>query len=305
MQKCGTLSGSGIKRFCEWEWEFSADMKSEGDTVVVLGFKKAEPKKSEVGPMKIHHLNCGVLHAPPNPQASCHCLLLEGSDCLTLIDTGIGLQDIAYPLERIGQTVIDAAGFQFHEELTAARQIERLGFRPEDVTDVVLTHADPDHAGGLADFPGAAVHISGEELARLEIGHWRYSPAQFLHQPRWVTHPPAVGRWFGLEARPLPLSTGGEVLLVPLFGHTLGHCGVAVRDRSRWLLHVGDAYYLRVELSTDDHPVSALAALRADDDVLRRASLAELRRLGRDHGAEIEMFGYHDFTEFSPDTLED
>jgi len=28
------------------------------------------------------------------------------------------------------------------------------------VTDVVLTHADPDHVGGLADLPHARVHLS-------------------------------------------------------------------------------------------------------------------------------------------------
>jgi glyoxylase-like metal-dependent hydrolase (beta-lactamase superfamily II) len=83
-----------------------------------------------------------------------------------------------------------------------------------------------------------------------------------------------------------------------LFGHTLGHCGVAVRIGDRWLLHVGDAYYLRVELSTDNHPVSALATMRADDDVLRRESLAFLRFVAQEHGTEVDLFGYHDFTEF-------
>ncbi|HVL15236.1 MAG TPA: MBL fold metallo-hydrolase, partial [Gemmata sp.] len=89
-------------------------------------------------------------------------------------------------------------------------------------------------------------------------------------------------------------------LLVPLFGHTLGHCGVAARAGDRWLLHAGDAYYLRVELDRDDHPVSALAAQRADDDATRRQSLDHLRRLARDHADRIDLVGYHDFTEFPP-----
>ena len=88
--------------------------------------------------MKIHHLNCGILHVPPNPTAACHCLLLEHQGQLALIDTGIGLQDVARPLERIGQPAILAAGFQFHEHLTAARQVEMLGFSAVDVTDIVL-----------------------------------------------------------------------------------------------------------------------------------------------------------------------
>jgi glyoxylase-like metal-dependent hydrolase (beta-lactamase superfamily II) len=255
--------------------------------------------------MKVHHLNCGLLHAPPGPRAACHCLLLEHGGRLALIDTGIGLQDIAHPLERVGQPAIDAAGFHFHERLTAARQVERLGFRAADVTDIVLTHGDPDHAGGLADFPAAAVHVSVEEHAHLGSGHWRYSAAQFAHRPRWVIHPSSDGRWLGAEARPLPPLAGAEAYLVPLFGHTWGHCGVAVWAGGRWLLHVGDAYYLRPELSTDDHPVSELASLRADDDAMRRESLAVLRRLARDHGGEVELFGYHDFTEFPPGSAPD
>lgn len=248
--------------------------------------------------MKVHHLNCGILHAPPGPEAACHCLLIERIGRLALIDTGIGLHDIAFPIERIGQAAIDAAGFQFHERLTAARQVERLGFRTQDVADIVLTHGDADHAGGLADFPAASVHVSAEEHAQLGVGDWRYSPAQFAHGPRWITHSKSNSKWFGVEARPLMLAVGIEVFLIPLFGHTVGHCGVAVRVGDSWLLHVGDAYYLRDELSTDDHPVSVLATQRAADDSQRRVSLAVLRHLRQSQAAAIEMFGYHDFAEF-------
>lgn len=248
--------------------------------------------------MKIHHLNCGVLHAPPSPQASCHCVLLESEGRLILIDTGIGLKDIANSLERVGQTAIEAAGFQFHESLTAARQIERLGFQTADVTDIVLTHGDRDHVGGLADFPAARVHISEEEYSRLGSGHWRYSPSQFVHQPHWVTHATSSKRWFGLEARPLDLLSGVDVHLIPLFGHTFGHCGIAIQDSEGWLLYVGDAYYLSAELLNDDHPVSILAAQAADDDLQRQASLYALRQLTVKHNSEVSMFGYHDFGEF-------
>jgi len=248
--------------------------------------------------MKIYHLNCGILHAPPGPPASCHCMLVEHGGRVVLLDTGIGLQDISNPLERVGQPAIEAAGFQFHEPLTAARQLESLGYQVSDLSDIVLTHGDPDHSGGLADFPTARVHISKEEHSQIGSGHWRYSSAQFSHGPQWVTHSSSSERWFGLEARPLNLFPGHETFLVPLFGHTLGHCGVAIQEKDQWLFFIGDAYYLRVELSTDDHPVSLLTAQRADDDHQRRVSLTDLRRLTRDHATDIEMFGYHDFTEF-------
>lgn len=248
----------------------------------------------------IHHFNGGTLHVPPGPKAACHCLLLEDPRGLALVDGGIGLLDGRDPVGRIGRPIIDAAGFQFNEAETAVRQVERLGFRPADVVDIVLTHADPDHAGGLADFPHARVHLSAEEHAALAAGDSRYVPAQFAHGPKWHPHPPAARRWYGLEARPVALGFDSEVLLVPLFGHTAGHCGVAVRQGPRWTFYVGDAYYLRAELATDDHPVSALARARAVDDTRRQTSLDHLRRLARDHGDEIDLFGYHDFGEFPP-----
>ncbi|SFI08548.1 MBL fold metallo-hydrolase [Planctomicrobium piriforme] len=247
----------------------------------------------------IHHINCGTLLVPGYPTVVCHCLLLEENGELALIDSGIGLLDVRNPVERLGQQLIDLAGFQFNEADTAVRRIESLGFSPSQVRHIVLTHCDPDHAGGLADFPDAQVHVAQEEFDHLARGHWRYVPRQFEHHPRWQKYRSSPHIWFGLQARPVALGFSTEVLLIPLFGHTLGHCGVAVQQGDRWLLHVGDAYYLRAELTDDNHPVASLAAQRADDDQLRRASLAELRRLFHEHGDQIDMFGYHDISELA------
>lgn len=249
----------------------------------------------------IHHINCGSLLVPRYPTVVCHCLLLQEGERLALIDTGIGLYDVRNPVGRLGQPLIDMAGFQFHESDTAVRRIESLGFSPADVRHIILTHGDPDHAGGLADFSNADVHISEEELAHVSSGHWRYVATQFAHGPRWKTYGHSARRWFGLEARSVDAGFSSEVLLIPLFGHTLGHCGVAVQHGDRWLLHAGDAYYLRAELTRDNHPVSQLAAQRADDDEQRQTSLEQLRRVVRDHSDEVEIIGYHDLGELPAD----
>jgi hypothetical protein len=61
----------------------------------------------------IHHINCGTLVVPSYPTVVCHCLLLAEGEQLALVDTGIGLADIRSPVERLGQPLIDMAGFQF------------------------------------------------------------------------------------------------------------------------------------------------------------------------------------------------
>src|SRR5207245_5655496 len=39
-----------------------------------------------------------------------------------------------------------------------------------------------------------------------------------------------------------------DILMIPLPGHTLGHCGIAVRAKDKWLLHAGDAYFFHGQL---------------------------------------------------------
>ena len=247
--------------------------------------------------MKVHHINCGTLRVANYPTVVCHCLLIEDPHGLALVDTGIGLLDVKNPVERLGQPLIDLAGFQFNEHDTAVRRIEKLGFSTSDVRHILLTHGDPDHAGGLADFRNAKVHLAEEELASIMSGHPRYVAGQFEHHPQWQTYRQNEEEWFGLPARPTALGFSEQVLLIPLSGHTAGHCGVAFQQGDEWLLHAGDAYYLRVELSAEQHPVSALAAQRADNDEARRSSLSKLRRLLAEHGDEVEIFGYHDISE--------
>lgn len=245
----------------------------------------------------IHHINCGTLVVAGYPTVVCHGLLLQEGDRLALIDTGIGLKDVQNPTGRLGQALIEMAGFQFRESDTAVRRIVALGYSAGDVRHIVLTHGDPDHTGGLADFPDAEVHLSREEHASITAGQERYVAPHFAHGPGWRTYGRSTGQWYGLEARSVDLGFSSEVLLIPLFGHTLGHCGVAVQQGDRWLLHVGDAYYLRAELTVADHPVSAFAASRAESDEQRRMSLEQLRRVARSHGDTVDMIGYHDISE--------
>jgi glyoxylase-like metal-dependent hydrolase (beta-lactamase superfamily II) len=265
--------------------------------------------------MRIHHLSCGSLcpHGGrlvggqggllSRADVVCHCLLIESSDGLVLVDTGFGSEDARNPTQ-LGQPF--RALLQPRPRLaeTAIAQVEGLGFAAADVRHVVVTHLDVDHAGGLPDFPDAEVHVLAPELAealhpslrerRRYVGgvHWK-------HGPRWVEHRSEQGgeRWLGFESVRILPGLDAEVALIPLLGHSRGHTGVAVHTGERWLLHCGDAYFNHGEVAT---PPTCPAGLRlfqrvlATDNGARTANAARLRELAASHGDEVSLFCSHD-----------
>lgn len=235
-----------------------------------------------------------------------HCLLVETADGLLLVDTGFGTADVADP-GRLGRSFLAATRPGLSLAGTALHQVRALGYDPRDVRHIVVTHLDVDHAGGLGDFPKAQVHVFADELRAARARATRnerdrYRPAQWAHNPRWVEHEAKGEPWHGFEAARSVTGSVPEVLLVPLPGHTRGHCGVAVRDGDGWLLHAGDAYFSRadVDLAGARSPLglTAFQRLLATDNRARLHNRERLRELRRERGGEVRMFCAHDPYEF-------
>jgi glyoxylase-like metal-dependent hydrolase (beta-lactamase superfamily II) len=191
---------------------------------------------------------------------------------------------------------------------TALRQVADMGFRPSDVRHIVPTHLDLDHAGGICDFPDAAVHVFADELRaashRSTLGERnRYRKAQIAAVKKWAAVEEDGESWLGFSAvRAIP-GTRDEVLLVPLPGHSRGHCGVAVRRADDWLLHCGDAYFHHSEVDPDGD--AAPKGLRFFESVVefdgaqRRANQARLRELARLALGEVKLICSHDMADFA------
>lgn len=270
---------------------------------------------------RITHLDCVTMCPPAGrltdgrpgargaAELSCHCLLVELGDRLVLVDTGLGLLDVRYPRPRLSRLFLDVLHRpRLRESDTAVKQLEQLGYRPEDVTDIVLTHLDCDHAGGLDDFPRARVHLLETERRAAEaqktfLDRQRFRPQQWSSAPRWITYEPRGETWFGFDAvrnlRGLP----PEILLVPLAGHTLGHAGVAIRTGSGWYLHCGDAYFHRGEM--DPRKRRCTPGLRLYqwlmevDREQRLGNQRRLRELVKTHGGKVKVFCAHDVVELA------
>ncbi|RBO85627.1 MBL fold metallo-hydrolase [Nocardia puris] len=267
--------------------------------------------------MRIHHLDGGTMRpfggglldgAPGLLRRAamvCHCLLLEFDDRLALLETGMGEQSVHRPADWLGRRFVTLTRPVLDPDRTLVRQIEALGYRREDVRDIVLTHLDLDHAGGLADFPRATVHVYDEELRAFQGAHtaqerFRYRAAQFEHGPRWRSYADTGTEWFGFEAvRDLESLPG--VLLVPLAGHTRGHTGIAVDTGAGWLFNAGDAYFHPGQLLPTPRQPLGITLFERGVETLpgpRRANQHRLRELVRDHGDEVRIFSAHNAAEF-------
>jgi glyoxylase-like metal-dependent hydrolase (beta-lactamase superfamily II) len=208
--------------------------------------------------VRVHHLSCGTLcpfgkrliagaGGMGRTEIVCHCLLIEAGGELVLVDTGFGSQDAAHPYRRLGAAVNLAIQPKPRIEETALARVRELGLDRADVRHIAVTHLDFDHAGGLADFPDAQVHVFGAEQ-RIALDpplreRLRYRSPHFAHGPKWTTYETGGDRWFGFESIRLIEAVDAEIALIPLEGHTKGHCAVAVREDDGWLLHCGDAYF--------------------------------------------------------------
>lgn len=89
-----------------------------------------------------------------------------------------------------------------------------------------------------------------------------------------------------------------DAKLIPLHGHTAGHCGVAYRENGKWSLHAGDSYFDHKMNFLAHAPGLPLEIAFQTDYANRVATLAKLRELRLAHSEEIQMFCTHDQSEY-------
>ncbi|MGF0327920.1 MBL fold metallo-hydrolase (plasmid) [Gordonia rubripertincta] len=233
----------------------------------------------------VHHLNCGTFTPVGIPECVTHILAVEFDHGLVLVDVGLGRQDVAHPIRGLGQA-LRAVRPRLRSADTAVQQLAGLGFAAGDVAGIVATHLDYDHISGALDFPAAPVHLTVTELfaaaSRPGIrGRIRYRPHHLTSiTSRAHTYAPA-------EAVPVmnfhghPLTEAGDLVLIPLPGHTAGHAAVAIRDphrRDRWLIHAGDAFLHHTALtSTADPSMDRVERMLAMDPSTLTRNHAALR----------------------------
>lgn len=153
-------------------------------------------------------------------------------------------------LKRAGRLVVFDAGSGPNFMDTAGKLVENLaeaGVDPAAVTDVVFTHAHPDHIWGVIDdfdelvFANAQYHIG-----QAEHDFWSAPDAlQAVSADRQNFVAGAQGRFEAIRDRLGFLKAGAEVLpgveAVATPGHTPGHMSYIIHSGADQIVVIGDA----------------------------------------------------------------
>jgi glyoxylase-like metal-dependent hydrolase (beta-lactamase superfamily II) len=227
----------------------------------------ARPRSLEVAGWRLSLLALAALHAPrrwidpgapPDELAwlPCHALLCERADEVVLVDCGLGVFEDVFGVEV--------------RTVPLAEALASAGCAPERVGTVVLTHFDPDHAGGILRgrypdalepaLPAARVVVLDADAARAEpdADHVDRLLACLVDAEvdvRQAGDDGAVAAGMRLRAAP---------------GHRASHACVEIAGGGERFVFLADALHARDHVEQPDHdarhdsdPALALATRRA------------------------------------------
>lgn len=198
------------------------DVVSDGSLTLPAGFIFDPMPKDALAPiLEKYELSQDVLTPP------CNVTLLRQGNRTVLFDVGSG-PDFA-PNSGI---ILDS--------------LDALGVAPEDVTDIVFTHAHPDHLWGLLDdFDDPLFTEARYMIGQSEWDYWMNpNTVDEIGEARASFAVGAARRLSMIEDSVTFFNDGDEILpgvaARATFGHTPGHMAMEVRNGSESVMILGD-----------------------------------------------------------------
>lgn len=185
-------------------------------------------------------------------RASLQNYLIDTGSEVILVDTGF---TDAVPEGAPAEDALGFMGYVISDYLTA---FKALGYQPEQVTKILLTHRHADHSGSLGCFPNAKIYVNEAELGADELkGVENLVPVKFTDGP-----------YFNF---PESQKIQDGIYFIKATGHTRGNSIVIVEQDGLFYMIHGDITYIDEALYEDKLSIvyDDLPATRVTQDRVR------------------------------------
>ena len=184
--------------------------------------------------------------------------LIDTGDEVILVDTGL---PAGSPEERPDETSLAFTGHNICDYMEAFAE---LGYSPEQVTKILLTHKHIDHSGELHSFPNAKIYVNEDETSADELqGIDNIVPVRFTD-----------GAYYNF---PESQKIADGIYLIKAKGHTNGNSIVIVENDGLFYMLHGDITY--VDEALYENKLSVVF----DDLSSARVTLNRVREFVRNH----------------------
>ena len=184
--------------------------------------------------------------------------LIDTGDEVILVDTGI---PAGTPEEKPDET---SPAFTGKDICTYMEAFAALGYKPEQVTKILLTHRHSDHSGELRSFPNAKIYVNEDEMSADELqGLDNLVPVRFTDGPYYNF--------------PACQKIRDGVYFIKAKGHTNGNSIVVVEDGGLFYMFHGDITYVDEALYADK------LSMVFDDLAAARETLDRVRAFVSEH----------------------
>ena len=184
--------------------------------------------------------------------------LIDTGDEVILVDTGLP----AGTPEEVPNEI--SAAYTGKDICSYMEAFAALGYKPEQVTKILLTHKHSDHSGELKSFPNAKIYVNEDELSAAELqGIDNLVPVKFTD-----------GAYYNF---PACQKIQDGIYLIKAKGHTNGNSIIVVeKDGLFYMLH-GDITYV------DEALYANKLSVVYDDVQAARETLDRVREFIRNH----------------------